>query len=68
MMNIESGSYHGLNEVGSIIWQQLAQPIRVSQVCRAVEQEFDVAPERCHADTLAFLNKMLTDGLIKLVA
>jgi hypothetical protein len=63
MMHIESGNYFGLNEVASFIWNQLQQPKTIAELCAAIQAEFDVDESRCAADTLAFLQGMIDDGL-----
>jgi len=68
MMHIESGNYFGLNEVASFLWNQLDTPRTVAALCVAVQTEFKVDEERCQADTLAFLEDMISDGLVEVVA
>jgi len=67
MMNIESGNYFGLNEVASFIWRQLETPMSARALCAAIAGEFDVPSEQCEADTLAFLDGMVKDGLLQQV-
>lgn len=67
MMHIESGTYYGLNEVGSFIWKQLAAPRSVEEVCTAIQSEFEVDAARCTEDALAFLRGMVEDGLVDVV-
>ncbi|CAK0769231.1 hypothetical protein CCP3SC15_390017 [Gammaproteobacteria bacterium] len=64
MMHIDSGNYYGLDEVGSSIWNQLAQPTSIRAICDAIQGEFMVERERCEADALKFLEGMVKDGLV----
>lgn len=66
MMNVESGHYYGLNAVASFIWQQLEKPLTIAELCAAIQAEFEIDEERCLADTLAFVNDMLEDGLARI--
>lgn len=65
MLHFETGTYHGLNEVGSFIWKQLAQPRTITEVSRAVEDAFEVDPARCLEDTRQFFEAMIEDGLLR---
>lgn len=66
LMHLESGAYFGCGEVGSRIWSLLAQPKRVEEVCRILQEEFDVDPERCEREATSFLTDLLSEGLITL--
>jgi hypothetical protein len=65
MMSLRRGKYYGLDGVGSRIWQLLAAPIEVGALCTALEQEFDVDPDRCEADVIEFLEGLEREGLIE---
>ena len=65
MLHFETGTYHGLNEVGSFIWKQLAQPRTIAEVSQAVEDAFEVEPARCLEETRQFIEAMIEDGLLR---
>ena len=65
MLHFETGTYHGLNEVGSFIWKQLARPRTITEVSQAVEDAFEVDPARCLDDTRQFIETMIEDGLLR---
>ena len=65
MLHFESGTYHGLNEVGSFIWKQLARPRTIVEVSQAVEDAFEVDPARCLEETRQFIEAMIEDGLLR---
>jgi hypothetical protein len=65
MIDIEQGKYYGLDGVGIRIWNHLAQPRRVSDLCELLLAEYDVAPASCEVDVLRFLNEMETQRLIE---
>lgn len=66
MMSIEKGNYYGLNGVGSRIWQLIATPMSVLQLCEKILEEFAVDRETCEADLLKFLNQLEQQNLIRL--
>lgn len=65
VMTIDSGKYHSLNETGSLIWSLLEEPRRVADVCESLEREFQVEPEQCRADVMAYLQDMLAERLLE---
>lgn len=65
LLSLETARYFGLPGVGSRIWQLLATPMRVSEICGVITQEYDVSPDRCEADTLDFLRRLLEKGLVE---
>jgi Coenzyme PQQ synthesis protein D (PqqD) len=65
LLSMQSAEYYGLDAVGSRIWELARAPIRVSDICDAIAREYDVDPEQCEADVLAFLQLLVTKGLIE---
>lgn len=68
MMDVESGRYYALNAIGSRIWQDLAGPIDVEDLCRRLEDEYDAPPAVIRQDVLRFLNHMLEQRVIRVEA
>jgi hypothetical protein len=64
MMGVEQGEYFGLRDVAATIWEALAEPATLDQLCAAVSAEYAVTPEACRADVAAFLDQMLDKKLI----
>ncbi|MDD4972310.1 MAG: PqqD family peptide modification chaperone [Paludibacter sp.] len=58
MMDMESGSYLSLNKTGKIIWEQIEQPILVSDLVKKFINRFSVDEKTCTAETLDFLTKI----------
>lgn len=65
MMSVEQGMYFGLNGVGPRIWSLLATPRSVADVCRVLQEEFDVEPEVCRSQVLEFLAGLVEAGLVQ---
>jgi hypothetical protein len=65
IMDMQSGNYFGLDAIGTEIFQLMAQPILVSELCRKLEAEFDATPETIREDVLHLCNEMLQHGLIE---
>jgi len=41
MMDIPSGRYYGLDDIGSDIWRRLASPCRFGELVRALAADYD---------------------------
>ena len=67
MFSVEKGSYFGLNDIATAIWQRIESPIAVAALCADLQQVFDVPPQRCEAEVLAFLQKLEAKGLVQIV-
>lgn len=64
MLSIARGSYFGLDEVGSRIWDLLEKPIPVGRLVARLLEEYEVEPDRCRAETLSFLESLLDRGIV----
>lgn len=67
MLDLEAGQYYGMDGVGARIWQLLAQPCRVSEICRQLEEEYAVAPDTCLQEVLLFARELHDANLIRIV-
>ena len=67
LMSVGQGSYYRIDEIGSRIWSMIAAPLSIQALCDRLLTEFEVSPETCEADVLAFLNDLLEDDLIQVV-
>ena len=64
MMDIMSGKYYNLGEVGGRIWELLEEPVTVAELVCKLTAEYDVSAEKCRADIEPFLNALLDRGLL----
>jgi len=67
IMNLQTGVYHGVQGVSAFVWNLLAQPVQVQNICDRVAAEYNVDLPRCQADILNLLNQLLQEGLVVLV-
>ncbi len=65
ILDLKSGVYHGLNEVGARIWDLIQQPKAVKNIKQMLLQEYEVEPERCDRDLMALLQELKAAGLIE---
>lgn len=66
ILNLKSGVYHGLNEVGAFVWNLVQQPKTVKDINQALLEEYDVEAEQCQNDLITLLEDLLTSGLISI--
>jgi len=69
MLNLDKGSYFGLEEVGKTIWDALKRPRSVAELCDVVlEQYSEVDRPTVEADLLIFLGELLEADLVTIHA
>ena len=64
MMDIMSGKYYNLGEVGGRIWELLEESMTVTALVHKLTAEYDVSAQQCRADIEPFLNTLLDRGLL----
>ena len=65
ILNMKTGVYHGLNEVGARVWDLIEKPKAVKDVKQVLLQEYEVEADVCTNDLFLLLNNLKTAGLIK---
>ena len=68
MMDAEKGTYFELDPVGARIWSVLENAASVTRLCDALLAEYDVTPDVCRRDVLAFLERAGALEIIKVRA
>lgn len=64
LLNLDSGQYFGLDEVGTRIWNLLAESKALPQIVSAIVEEYEVDSARCEADLLKLLHDLEAQGLV----
>lgn len=64
ILDMQSGTYYGLDPVGARVWQLIQQPKALSEIRNVLLAEYDVDPEICDRDLTALLNALQAEGLI----
>jgi hypothetical protein len=65
ILNLATGSYYGLDDVGARIWSLLQQPSSVDLIRDTIVGEYEVEPERCERDLLTLLEELEAAQLIE---
>jgi hypothetical protein len=64
LLDMKTGVYFGLDQVGTRMWHLLGERGSVSLVVAAITEEFDVSPERCSEDVIDLIRKLNDNGLL----
>ncbi|NOZ05053.1 MAG: lasso peptide biosynthesis PqqD family chaperone [Chloroflexi bacterium] len=67
MISLEQGNYYALDDIGSRVWELLAAPITVADLCAQLQPQFAVTPEQCEADVLGFLADLQEEGMVQVI-
>jgi hypothetical protein len=65
LLNVETGIYFGLDELGARIWRLLAAGADIDEMLDELLAEYDVAPEVLHADLVQFFDLLVQKGLAR---
>ncbi len=66
ILNLKTGMYFGLNEVGASIWNLLQQPRSVKEICDQILDQYEVESEQCEQDVLKLLHELVESELIEI--
>ena len=66
VLNVRSGDYYGLDEVGASVWRMMSQPHTVAEIIREITSEYDVDSARCEGDLLSLIGKLAAHGLVEI--
>ena len=67
ILDVNSGTYFGLNEVSNRIWQLLQTPTASDRLIEQIIEEYEVAPEEAKRDVQNLLHDMLNAELLEVV-
>lgn len=65
LLNLDSGHYFGLDEVGTRVWALAVAGPTLGDALRALEDEYDVPPEQLEADVQALLRQLVEHKLVE---
>lgn len=65
LLSMKTARYYGVADVGARIWSLLSEPVSVATICETIVREYDVAPDRCEADVVGFLEELAQHGLVE---
>lgn len=66
ILNVRSGNYYGLDEVGASVWQIISQPRTVAEIIKLITSEYDVDVAGCKGDLIDLIGKLAAHGLVEI--
>ena len=66
ILNLESGVYYSLDQVGAHIWVLIQEPRTVHEIRDAILEEYEVDPDRCERDIVTLLEQLADAGLVEI--
>jgi hypothetical protein len=64
LLDLESATYFGLNQVGSRVWTLVSELGSLRKVCEAIEREYAVPREQLERDVLSLARELRDKGLL----
>lgn len=64
ILNLHSGTYYGLDEVGTRIWQLVQQPTSLGEIRETLISEYEVDPDLCERDLCRYIDDLAGKGLL----
>lgn len=64
LLDVSSGQYFGLNELGTKIIEGLMQSLSLDDILLGIVQEFDVDMDQARVDAEKLLSELETAGLV----
>jgi hypothetical protein len=65
ILNLESGVYFGLDQVGTRIWQLIQEHGSLQKVFETMCDEFDVRSDALERDLLGLIDELHAKGLVR---
>jgi hypothetical protein len=65
LLNLDTASYHGLNETGSVIWESVGEGKTVGDVVPEVASFFEDAPPTLADEVRAFIQDLVERDLLR---
>jgi hypothetical protein len=65
LLNLASGVYFGLNEVGARMWQLMGENRSLRRVFELLQDEYDVAPDALESDLRGLVEELSAQGLVR---
>ena len=66
LLNIQSGKYHGMDEIGSRFFEVMRDSLNLQSALAALAKEYNASEERIRRDLIGYCSELLSDGLIEL--
>jgi hypothetical protein len=65
LLNLKTGTYFGLDQVGTRAWELILEHQSLERVHSALLEEYDVDPDRLAEDLLTLVKEFSAKGLVQ---
>ncbi len=65
ILDVSSGRYFGLNDVGAFIWEQLEHDCSSDDLVDAVVAEYSIDPRQASTDANKLIEQLVDRGLVE---
>ncbi len=65
ILDVSSGRYFGLNDVGAFIWEQLEHDCSSDDLVDAVVAEYSIDPRQASTDVNKLIEQLVDRGLVE---
>jgi hypothetical protein len=66
ILNVQSGEYYGLDEIGASVWWMMNQPCTLAAIIQQILTEYEVDADRCEKDLISLISKLAEHGLVEI--
>jgi len=66
LLNLDTGYYYTLNEVGRFLWEALDGKKKLFAIHKEILDHYDVDPETARRDILELIENLLKEGLVEI--
>ncbi|WP_112182058.1 MULTISPECIES: lasso peptide biosynthesis PqqD family chaperone [Paraliobacillus] len=66
MLNVTNGKYYNFGILGGEIWGEVEEGISIRALVTKLVDRYEVTEKECEEQTLAFINQLAKEGLIRL--
>ncbi len=66
LLNVDSESYFGLDDVGTRMWLVLTESDSIQAAYDTLKDEYDVEPELLRRDLIELIEKLSENGLVRI--
>jgi hypothetical protein len=60
ILNVQSGEYYGLDEVGASVWRMMSEPRTIAEIIQEITSEYEVDSERCEDNLISLVSICLS--------
>ncbi len=64
LLDLASGIYFGVDGVGQMIWESIAEGNNLAQTATKIASEYDVDETRAQEDVVEFVSELVERGLL----